>query len=251
MRNSGRCRRTTATQRAANDRAQYLARRIGTSLREARRALGLHQVDVAARAGIAQPHVSRLERGLEAAVPLTTLAACADAVDVQLAAFIEARPGADLPRDIEHLRLQSLLIAAAARGGWTAEPEAIVAEETVHPRSIDVLLTRPMHRECAVVEIWTLLADVGAAIRGLDAKLAAIHRRLGEGWSVAPLLLVRGTQRNRQIVRDFAPVFSARYPASSARWLRALTEPSARMPPSGGFMWASVRGTALLVARIG
>lgn len=243
-------RRATLAQHLGEDRARYLARRIGTAIREARRALGLRQIDVAARAGITQPHVSRIERGVRPYAALATLAAVAAAVDVQLAAFIEARPGADLPRDLEHLRGQRLLITQAKVGRWAAEPEAIVTEDGPSARSIDVLLTRPDRRECAVVEIWTLLPDVGAAMRGLDGKVAAIERRLGEDWRVAPLLVVRATHRNRRLVRDFAPLFAARYPAPSRAWLRSLGDPAAAMPQHGGFLWMTVSGERLMAARL-
>jgi hypothetical protein len=48
------------------------------------------------------------------------LAACAAAVDAQLATFIEAQPGADLPRDIEHLRRQDG--PANSAPGWLGRP---------------------------------------------------------------------------------------------------------------------------------
>ena len=243
-------RRTTLAQRTGEERARYLARRIGIAIRDARRALGLRQVDVAVRAGITQPHVSRIERGLVPYAALATLAAVAAAVNVQLAAFIEARPAADLPRDVEHLRGQRLVITQGKGGAWVGQPEAIVTEDGAAPRSIDVLLARPDRRECAVVEIWTLLPDVGAAIRGLDGKVAAIVRRLGEDWLVAPLLVVRATRRNRELVREFAPLFAARYPAPSRSWLRAIGDPAAAMPRDGGFLWMTVSGDRLMAARL-
>ena len=97
-------------------------------MRDARLAQGLRQVDVATAAGITQPHYGRIERGLEPGAKLATLCACAAALNVRLAAFIEAMPGADLPRDIEHLRRQSLVVATAQAGGWTAIPEASIDE---------------------------------------------------------------------------------------------------------------------------
>ena len=69
-------------------------------------------------AGITQPFYSRIERGLELGASLLTLMACASALNVQLAVFVEALPGASLPRDIEHLRRQSLLVGITAIGGW-------------------------------------------------------------------------------------------------------------------------------------
>jgi transcriptional regulator with XRE-family HTH domain len=219
-------------------------------MRDARLAQGLRQVDVARAAGITQPFYSRIERGLEIGVTLLSLAACASALNVQLAAFVEALPGASLPRDIEHLRRQSLLIGIAAQGGWRGLPESILANDGPRPRSIDVLLTRDATREAAVVEIWDLVLDGGEAIRGLEAKVAATRQRLGPGWRVQGLLLLRRTARNRALVRELAPLIRARYP-SSAGWLRALRDPATPMPDAGGFAWTSVAGDRLIAARLG
>jgi transcriptional regulator with XRE-family HTH domain len=197
-------RRAGAVRRASRERAAYLARRIGVALREARLGAGLRQRQAAARAGVAQSFWSRLERGATTAVSLETVAGCAAAVGLQLAAYLESAPGASLPRDIEHLRRQALVVALAAKGGWRATPEAAVADDRPRPRSIDVLLVRPERREVAVVEIWDLLLDGGEAMRGLEAKVLATRKQLGPDWHVQGLLVVRGTQRNRRLVRELA-----------------------------------------------
>lgn len=250
MRRGPRPPRATANQRLAQRRVTHVGRRVGLGLKDARLALGLPQREAAARAGIAQPYWSAIERGLEPGVALDTLAACAAAVDTQLAAFIEARPGADLPHDIEHLRRQALIVELSRAGGWIATPEAAVTGEAPRPRSIDVLLERAPSGEAAVVEIWDLILDGGAAMRGLEAKVAATRARLGSGWRVAGLLVVRGTHHNRALVRELSGLFGARYPASSKAWLTALLDPDRPMPDAAGFAWTDVRGTRLLPARL-
>jgi transcriptional regulator with XRE-family HTH domain len=227
-----------------------VAGRIGRALRDARLAQGRSQASVAVETGISQPFWSRIERGLELGVSLEVLASCAAALDVQLAGFIEALPGASLPRDIQHLRRQALVVRTAEPGGWAAEPEAALPDDGPRPRSIDVLLTRATRREAAVVEIWDLMMDGGEAMRGLEAKVLATRRRLGPGWQVQGLLVLRATRRNRALVRDLAPLFAARYPAPSAGWLRALADPAAPMPHAPGFAWSSVAGDRLAAARL-
>jgi transcriptional regulator with XRE-family HTH domain len=246
-----RCRasRAGAAQRRGRARADAVARRIGTGLKEARLAQGLRQADAAGAAGITQPHYSRIERGREPGATLQTLCACAAALNVQLAAFVQAMPGADLPRDIEHLRRQNLVVTTAATGGWTAIPEANL-DEGRWSRSIDVLLSRAARREAAVVEIWDLLLDGGEAMRGLAAKVGALRQRLGPEWRVQGLLVVRGTHRNRALVRELGRLFASRYPAPSTDWLRALTDPGSAMPNAGGFAWTSVAGDRLTTARL-
>ena len=180
-----------------------------------------------------------------------TLTSCAAALEVQLAAFIEAMPGASLPRDIEHLRRQSLVVAIAAGGGWTAAPESALERDGPRPLCIDVLLTRAARQEAAVVEVWDLLLDGGDAMRSLDAKVHATRDRLRPGWRVEGLLLLRRTSRNRGLVREIGPLIEARFPARSRAWLDALEGVGTPMPPASGFAWTSGAGDRLIAARLG
>ena len=222
---------------------------MGIALKDARLAHGMRQRDVAARAGVSQPEIAKLERAGGSNTALAIWAACGSAVGLQLAAFFEAAPGADLPRDIEHLRRQNLVIVTAAPGGWIGQPEAAVPGAGPRPKSIDVLLTRQVRREAAVVEIWDLLLDGGEAMRGLEAKVLAVRARLGPDWHVEGLLIVRGTHRNRRLIGELAALFAARYPASSQAWLRTLADQESPMPRGSGFAWTDVRGERLLPAR--
>jgi hypothetical protein len=199
---------------------------------------------------VSQPFWSRLEHGATTAVSLETLSSCGAAVGLQLAAFLENAPSADQPRDLEHLRRQSLVVGIAAAGGWTAMPEANLADAGPWSRSIDVLLGRAARREAAVVEIWDLLLDGGQAMRGLDTKAGALRDQLGERWRVRGLLVVRGTARNRRLVQELEPLFAAKYPAPSQAWIRALAERDVAMPDGDGLAWTDVAGTRLVAARL-
>jgi hypothetical protein len=114
---------------------------------------------------------------------------------MELVAFFDRSSGAELPRDIEHLRRQSAITARAAGGGWLVAPEAPVVAMTPG-RVIDLLLEREAHREAAIIEVWDWLTDVGAAFRSLDEKVAAVQRKRG-GWAVAGAWVLRGTRRSR------------------------------------------------------
>ena len=231
-------------------RTLVIMRRVGLGLAESRIALRLSQAKAAERAGISQASWSRIERGATGSISLETLASCASAVGVQLAAFIEARPGADLPRDLEHLRRQSLVVRISQRGEWAAQPELAIDDDAPRSRSIDVYLARAMTAEIAVVEIVDLLADGGAAMRGLSDKVAAVRRRAPAGWRVQGILILRATARNRTTVADVRALFAARFAGSSAAWLRALTNPAAPMPGRDGLIWSNVAGTRLVAARL-
>jgi transcriptional regulator with XRE-family HTH domain len=239
-------RRVTRQQQLGRARAADIALRLGRALRDQRQATGLHQADVARRAGVSQPEIARLEAGRGGNAGIDTWAVCAAAVGLQLAGFFERAPGADLPRDLQHLRRQDLLVRVSTPGGWSPDPEAVLPDDGPRPRSIDVLLLREVRREAAVVEIWDLLLDGGAAMRGLAAKVHATRVRLGEGWRVHGLLVIRGTRRNRRLVAAFASLFAARFPGSSERWLAALRDPDFALPDADGLAWTDVEGMRLI-----
>jgi transcriptional regulator with XRE-family HTH domain len=244
-------RRAGSARRAGRLRSRYLAGRIGTGLKERRLALGLTQAQAGDRAGVSQGYWSFLERGGGAVASLETLSACAVAVGLQLAAFLEAAPGADLPRDIEHLRRQQVVVAMARGAGWVARPERPIDPLARRSRSIDVELERAARRELAVIEIVDLLADGGDAMRGLADKVAAVRREVGSGWTVAGLLVLRSTTRNRATVRELADLFAARFPARSSGWLGCLRDSHRAMPAGDGLAWSTVAGDRLYPARLG
>ncbi len=241
-------RRAGSARAAGRRRSRYLAGRIGVGLKESRLALRLTQAQASDRAGVSQGFWSTLERGGGTTASLETLAACAAAVDTELAAFLEARPGADLPRDIAHLRGQTSIIRFARTGAWQARAERTIDPMSRRSRSIDVLLERPARNEIAVVELVDLLTDVGEAMRGLADKVAAL-RREEPNARVAGLLVVRSTRRNRGLLRDLRDLMAARFPARSASWIHALLDADRAMPLADGIAWARVDGSGLFAAR--
>ena len=243
--------RSTTVVREGNQRATYLAVRLGRGLKEQRERAGLTQQALGNLVGLSQPAIYRLEAGRGASAGIDTWAICARALGLQLAAFLEAAAGAEQPRDLVHLRNQQLVGRHAEPGGWNPLPEALVTAEGGRPRFVDVSLTRPARREIAVTEVWDLLDDIGNAMRGLQDKVERVRSQMGSDWHVEGLLVVRATRRNRQLVREFATLFAARYPASSQGWLLALANPDTAMPGAAGLVWASVKGDRLFAARLG
>ncbi len=235
-------------------RARSVAARLGVALRDARRSSRMTQAEAAVRAGVSQTLVSRLELGHGHESSLETWACVAAAVGEQLVGFLEVAPGAMPPRDIEHLRRQSALIETAAAGGWTSIPEFAIDRGAIRSRSIDVALIRATSREAVAAEIWDWFEDVGASLRGLDAKVEMLGARLadvsgeaeesaeaGRAWRVEGLFVVRDTRRNRSIVAELRPLFAARFTGSSNAWLRALRPDTAPMPHGHGLLWSDAR----------
>ena len=229
-----------------------VAVRLGVALRDARLRTGRTQADIAVSAGLSQGTVSLLERGHGRSATLETWAMVAAAVGEQFVGFLERAPGAEVPRDIQHLRRQSALISIAAPGGWRALPEFRLDQDARWSRSIDVALVRRATGEAVVAEIWNWFEDVGGALRGLDGKVAALRGQLDPGveWTVRGLFIVRDTRRNRELVAELGPMFAARFRGNARAWLRALTDPSERLPDGDGLLWSDRAGTALKAARL-
>lgn len=210
------------------------------------------QAQVGDRAALSQTLISDLELGLGISASIETWAMVAAAVGEQLVGFLEHAPGADAPRDIQHLRRQSALISISAQGGWRALPELRLDQDARWSRSIDVALVRRATAEAVVVEIWNWFEDVGGALRGLDGKVAALRDQLDPAveWTVRGLFIVRDTRRNRQLVTELGPMFAARFPGNARAWLKALTEPVERLPGGDGLLWSDRAGTALKASRL-
>jgi transcriptional regulator with XRE-family HTH domain len=231
------------------------------------------QSELAAKAGVSQSRESELERGRGAGASIAAWSCLAAAAGEQFVGFLERSPGADRPRDMEHLRRQSALIELATVGGWSALPELAIDPGPGRSRSIDVALVRAQTGEAVVAEIWDWFDDVGASLRGLDAKVLALGTRLdaertrwgsdagiegsaGSGptpvtpWRVRGLFVVRDTRRNRSLVAELRPLFAARFDGSSVGWIRALGSPAAAMPDGHGFVWSD-RHVHLIPSRLG
>lgn len=221
---------------------------------------GRTQAEIADRAGVSQGLISLIERGHGRSASIETWACIAAAVGEQFVGFLEAAPGAALPRDVEHLRRQSALIDLAGRGAWTAVPELAIDPAVARSRAIDVVLVRPATREAVAAEVWDWFDDVGAALRGLDAKRqvlegrldaeSAAARNLEPGWRVRGLFIVRDTRRNRTLVAELRPLFAARFSGSAVDWLRALGSPTTRLPDGHGFVWSDAKNH-FIASRLG
>ena len=191
-----------------------------------------------------------MERGHGGGASIETWATVAAAVGDQLVGYLERAPGANLPRDHAHLRGQELVIRAAHSGGWRTMPEAPIDPMSQRSRSVDVLLARDGRGECVVVEVWDWIDDVGAAMRSFDRKIATAAQSPAMPGRVNGLWVVRGTRRNRALVTELHSLFAAKFPSSSSAWLRALSDPEGPMPREVGFVWADVRATRLIRARL-
>jgi hypothetical protein len=104
-----------------------------------------------------------------------------------------------------------------------------------------------------LAECWNTIGDIGAAARSSERKRADAEALAAARWGEAPaavgvVWVVRATARNRALVARYPEVFAARFPGSSAGWVRALTE-GAAPPDEPGLVWCDVAATRLFAWR--
>ena len=229
-------------------RGSAVAERLGAALRSGRLRAGLTQAALGTEVGVTQGWVSEAEHGLGASGSIETWAALAAGIGLQLAAFFELAPGASPPRDLQHLRRQQIVIDVARRGGWQGRPEFGIQAADGSQRFIDVLLERSTPTaEILVVEVVDLLVDLGEDMRGLERKVVAV-RSLFPGRRVAGLLIIRATNRNRSLVREFGSLLASRF-TWGPQWLRALGD-VAPLPAGDGVLWSASQTGALSAMRL-
>jgi transcriptional regulator with XRE-family HTH domain len=242
--------RTQVSMDAEQANREQLAR-LGADVREARQRRHLTQRRLGTRVGLSQSAISRAERGLGGGLTLDAWQRIALALGVTLRVTLQRDPLAETA-DAGHLAMQELLLRHGRVGGYRG-----LAELPTKPqepwRSIDVALLDDRRRRLVVAECWNTIGDIGAAARASNRKQAEAEALAAARWGdqahvVGLVWVVRATARNRALVARYPEVFAARFPGSSAAWVRALTA-GGEPPRQPGLVWASVDGTRLFAWR--
>lgn len=239
----------------AERHASSLAETLGKALRDGRHRLRLTQAQAAARAGLSQGTLSRLEVARDASYTLATWDRAAHAVGGRLKAYVEQTSAADQPRDAVHLRGQELILTTADPGGWRGLAEARIDADPARTRYADVLLQRERPAtplEVALMELIDWFDDVGATTRAWQRRLDAVERQQiarmhGEHGlpTVSGCWVVRATRRNRELIGSHRQFFSTVFPGSGRAWLAALGNAQTPMPAQPALLWISVSGDRL------
>jgi hypothetical protein len=159
-----------------------------------------------------------------------------------------ARDRREEPADAGHLKIQELVLRQGRAAGYRGTFE-LPTRPTDPSRSADVGLRDDFHRRLVLLECWNVIGDIGAAARSTARKLSEAEALATAIWGGSPrrvsgCWVIRATRRNRELVARYPEVFSARFPGSSAGWVRALvagTEP----PAEPGMVWCDVAATRL------
>lgn len=231
-------------------RNQEQRARIGAEIQAFRERRGWTRIQLADRAGLGRMVIGRLERGV-GHVDVDALQRVAAAFGQTLQVSL-GRDRRQEPDDAGHLGMQELVLRLGRAAGCPGSFE--LATRPVEPwRSADVGLRDDPRRRLILVECWNTIGDVGAAARSSDRKLAEARALAAARWGEATaevglVWVVRATARNRTLVARYPEVFAARFPGSSAGWVRALVS-GTPAPAEPGLVWCDVRATRLLAWR--
>jgi transcriptional regulator with XRE-family HTH domain len=199
---------------------EALNRMIGGEIRHRRRTAGISQASLGATVGLSQAEIARIESGAAPWLTLANASSILTALGLRL--WAKVYPAGPPVRDAAHLRLLSDVQARLhskidCRREWPV-PGAVSG------RAIDLLLLgmpSPIG-----VEAETVLTDLQELERELNLK------QVDSGLK-RMILLVRGSRRNRDILRAAASLRRA-YPLSTRAMLAALG--TGRDPGSNGIV---------------
>jgi transcriptional regulator with XRE-family HTH domain len=206
--------------------------RVGSDVRLLRRRRGWSQRRLAADAHVSRWAVATLESGRAARVSMETASAIVAALGGHLLVRVLYRgEGLGRLRDQRHAGLVEILVALLSGLGWDVATE--VSFNNYGERgSIDILAYHRLTRILLVIEVKTVVPDLGGALATFDrkARLASdIARR--RGWDatlVAKLLVLPEDRTARRRVAQHDATFTNAFPARNVEvnsWLRAPSGP--------------------------
>lgn len=207
---------------------------MGDRFRRARRATGLRQRDVAARAGVSPTMVCRMELGRGGSVRLDAWAAVAAVLDLDLVPDVDELEGS--ARGHLELRCHALVAEVARDGGWMATTEIVRTSRHHAPEAVETILVRPLRKEVAVVHAWHPVPNVGPSLEALEVRRAHLRGTHDSDWVVGALVVCPSTTAGRRRVTELAPRLATALPAGASEWIAALRHLRSPMP-SPGLLW--------------
>jgi transcriptional regulator with XRE-family HTH domain len=203
---------------------------VGRGFRALRKRRGWTQSELATRAGAPQSTVSLIERGRLELVRVPTLRR----VGRELGIVVEIGPRwpiADVARllDADHARLTEVVVRVLRGAGWEAAVE-YTFNDFGDRGSVDILAWHPVRRALLIVEIKTRVVDIQDLHAAIDRKVRVVPKLVAKerGWRAAivgKLLVVKGTDANRDGVRRHAATFDATFPSRSRAARRWIGDP--------------------------
>jgi hypothetical protein len=217
---------------------------VAAALRQARLESRRTQAEIAGRTRISRSTLSRLERALPRAMHLPTILAVGEApgrpIEVRVGGHPLDRP--PLTRDAASAAVIERMVAQWTAAGWRCETDFWYQSGAARGWA-DFVAYHPANAVLAIVEVKTALVDnqetlgiFKRKIRFVPGEWEVVHRTSPR--SVAALLVVTGTSRNRAVLRQHRLTFAASFPDTIDdldQWIRQPTAPvsSVVIIPSG------------------
>jgi transcriptional regulator with XRE-family HTH domain len=208
--------------------------RVGQLVRALRRRRCWRQADLARKAGVSQPTISRLEAGHLEGLAFGTVRAVLAAVEARATVDVHWCGGQG-ERLIDE-RHAGLGVAAALRlqgCHWDVLPE-VTFQRYGERGSVDLLGYRADLRAVCIVELKSAVYSYEETQRRLDVKvrLAADIARERLGWAplvVGVILIVEDTSANRRRLKSIEPLIRAGLPTAGRGVMRWLADPVGAM----------------------
>lgn len=205
----------------------FLARFIGTAIRDGRRRLGLSQRDLSNLAGVPQSTISRLESGLPTAVSLARVGRLLDRLECRLE--VSVRPplvvGGPSERDAVHARILRYVERWLRRLRFETAREVPIGADRVRGW-LDLLAWRERDRVAVLGEVKGDIDDVGALERQIawyERDMWTAARELG--WRPARVVVLGtalASRRNAEVVRAHSDSLRRRFPTPPGDLLAVL-----------------------------
>jgi transcriptional regulator with XRE-family HTH domain len=212
-----------------------VARRVAETIKEARTLVGWGQRELAARAGVAQATVSRIESGAATSVDLVTAGRLFAALGLRASVAVDDFRLDDRrrQRDGVHAKLNGFSAARHERAAWQTATELLIGNN--EPRGwIDLLAFREADRALLVQETKADIPDFGGLQRSVafyERMAPAVAQRLG--WypeSVAVLVVVLDSATVARRLADNRELVRRAFPASIREMSAWLADPECPMP---------------------
>jgi transcriptional regulator with XRE-family HTH domain len=205
--------------------------RFGADVRLLRGRKGWTQVRLAREAGVPRWVITAIETGRGDTICPIRLAQVVRALGAVLTVRILFQgEGLDRLRDRRHARLLERVVVRLRAEGWQVATE--VSFSVYGERgSIDLLAFHPATGALLVVEVKSVVPDIGGMLMTLDRKVR-LALRIGReqlGWeaaSVSRMLVLPEERTARRRVADHASTFESALPDRNVavkRWLREPT----------------------------
>jgi DNA-binding XRE family transcriptional regulator len=202
--------------------------RFGSDVRLLRRRRGWSQRRLAAEAKVSRWSIVTVEGGRDDQLPLAVLVAIIAAVGGYLSVRIMFHGEVlDRLRDKRHAALVEGMVERLRADGWDVATQ-VSFNDFGERGSIDILAFHASTRTLLVIEVKTVVPDVGGSLATLDRKVRlAPEIARTRGWNpriVARLLVMAETSTVRRRIAAHEATFANAFPARNVevnRWLRA------------------------------